>query len=459
VGVATIRFGGAIVPVTWTSLTNWTATLTLQPGTHQVSITGYDLRDVEVPGATTTVTTTYQGDPNGPLPFAAGNLAVLRVGDGTETLGSHGNSVFLDQFTTNGVRVDSFAVPNSASNALILSGSASSEGALTRSADGRLLVLAGYHLNLADAAVLGSSLANADAVTVPRALGVMDAAGDFALVGVTTNQYGGNNMRAGTTDGLGNYWGAGGASGTCYLGDGLPAVIQTAVKNTTVVQLSGGNLCFSTSKTTPGLWRIPGAPTVAATPELLFSSPTGKPYAFAFNPAFTTAYVADDTISNLGGLQRWDFTNGAWSLSYAFAGVTNRGARGLAVDFSGTRPVLFATTAEDAGNQLISLTDNGASSPVVSLATAGSGQLFRGVALAPVADPAPKLFAATPGSIGFNLAWTTRLNRTYALEYTDDLAAPNWQALTNVTATGPVLRAADVSAPAAARFYRVRLAP
>ena len=32
-------------------------------------------------------------------PFAAGNLAVLRVGDGTESLSSHGNSVFIDQFT------------------------------------------------------------------------------------------------------------------------------------------------------------------------------------------------------------------------------------------------------------------------------------------------------------------------------------------------------------------------
>ena len=65
-------------------------------------------------------------------PFVAGNLAVLRAGDGTESLSSHGNSVFIDQFTTSGTLVGSIAIPDNATNALLISGSASSEGALTR---------------------------------------------------------------------------------------------------------------------------------------------------------------------------------------------------------------------------------------------------------------------------------------------------------------------------------------
>ena len=80
---------------------------------------------------------------------------------------------------------------------------------MTRSADGRLLVLGGYNIALTNAAVWVPPLANASCQHVPRALGVVDALGNFTLVGVTTNQYSGNNMRSGATDGRGNYWGAG----------------------------------------------------------------------------------------------------------------------------------------------------------------------------------------------------------------------------------------------------------
>ena len=97
-------------------------------------------------------------------PFLTGNLAVLRVGDGAESLSSHGDSVFVDEFSTNGSFLSSIAIPDNATNALIISGSASSEGALTRSADGRLLLLAGYHIALTNS---GSSLASSKASSVP----------------------------------------------------------------------------------------------------------------------------------------------------------------------------------------------------------------------------------------------------------------------------------------------------
>ena len=67
-------------------------------------------------------------------------------------------------------------------------------------------------------------------------------------------------------------------------------------------------------------------------------------------------------------------------MSYAFAGITNIGARGVAVDFSGAHPVIYATTAEASANRLVSITDTGAASTVTTLATAGVNQIFRGVA-------------------------------------------------------------------------------
>ncbi|MFZ0827195.1 MAG: CotH kinase family protein [Verrucomicrobiia bacterium] len=393
--------------------------------------------------------------------FVAGNLAVLRVGDGTQTLGNRGNSVFIDQFTTNGTLVGSVPMPDNATNALIVSGSASSEGALTRSADGRLLEFAGYQIALTNAALLGSSLANANATNAPRALGIADIAGTFALVGVTTNQYSGNNLRSGATDGRGNYWGAGANSGTFYFGSSPTNTVQNTVANSVVIQDLGGNLYFSTSKTTPGVWKIPGTPAVP-TPTAVFL-PTGagsSPYGFALSPDLNTAYIADDTLTGKGGVQRWDYNGSTWALSYAFAGITNVGARGLAVDFSGANPVIYATTAEAAANRLVSLTDNGAAATATTLATAGVNQLFRGVSFTPSSGSVPQFFKAATVTNGFALSWTALLNRNYTVQYNDDLNTTNWLTLTNLTAATPVMTVIDPGASASSsRFYRVVLNP
>jgi CotH protein/lamin tail-like protein/Ig-like domain-containing protein/chitobiase/beta-hexosaminidase-like protein len=395
----------------------------------------------------------------GSSPFVAGNLVVLRLGNGTQSLSSHGNSVFVDQFTPNGAFIGSIAIPDNDTNALIISGSANSEGALTLSADGRLLTLAGYHIAQTNSS---SSLANSSSANVPRALGVVDMTGGFALVGIATNQYSANNIRSGTTDGRGNYWGAGANSGTYYFGSGAPATVQNTVANTLVIQNIGRNLCFSTSKSTPGIWQIPGTPTSGpVTPAVLLSTGAGSsPYAFAFNANFTTAYVADDTLAGSGGVQRWDFDGSAWSLTYVFSGLAGVGARGVAADFSGAQPVIYATTAESPPNRLVSITDTGASSAVTTLATAGINQVFHGVSFAPKGSSSPQFLAMHKGAGGFTFAWTALLNQPYKVQYIDDLSRTNWTTLTNVVATSPVLTVTDISATTGTnRFYRVVLGP
>jgi hypothetical protein len=394
-------------------------------------------------------------------PFAAGNLAVLRVGDGSKSLSSHGNSVFIDQFTTSGTLVGSIAIPDNATNALLISGSASSEGALTRSADGRLLEFAGYNIAFTNST---SSLPGSSSTNVPRALGIVDVNGAFTLVGVTTNQFSGNNIRSGTTDGRGNYWGAGANSannGTFYFGSGPASTIQTNVANSIVIQDLGGNLYFSTQKITNGIWEISGTPTTPASAGLLIKTGgSSASYGFAFNPNFTTAYVADDTLAGKGGVQRWDYTGGAWAMSYAFAGITNIGAHGVAVDFSGAYPVVYATTAEASTNRLVSITDTGAASTVTTLATAGENQVFRGVALTPNTGAVPQFFSSARNGSNFTLSWTALVNRNYTLQYTGNLGSPNWITLTNLTAAQPVLTVTDPGPPASTnRFYRLKLNP
>jgi hypothetical protein len=391
--------------------------------------------------------------------FTAGNLAVLRIGDGTTNLASSGNSVFIDQFTTNGALAGSIAIPDNATNALIISGSASSEGALTRSADGRLLVIGGYNIALTNSV---SSLSGASAVAAPRALGVVDALGSFALAGVTTNQYSANNMRSGTSDGRGNYWGAGAASGTFYFGNGPTNTVQTNVANAIAIQDIGGNLYFSTQKTTNGIWKISGTPTVPVTNAAVFLNAGTKAstYGFALNATVTTAYLADDTLKGVGGVQRWNFSGGAWVMTYAFTSLTNVGARGVAVDFSGAHPVIYATTAENSTNRLVVITDTGAASAATTLATAGVNQIFRGVALAPDTGLAPQFFSASGGAKGFALSWTALLSRNYTVQYNGDLSTTNWLTLTNLTTTAPEITVFDpVVLTGTSRFYRVLLNP
>jgi len=393
--------------------------------------------------------------------FVAGNLVVLRAGDGTETLSSHGNSVFIDQYTTDGTLAGSIALPDSGTNALLISGSAGSEGALSLSPDGRLLVCAGYHIDYTNSA---SSVAGASATNVPRVLGILDVAGGFAMAGLTTNQFSENNIRGGATDGLGHYWGAGANSagnGTFYFGAGLTNTIQDIVSNTIAIQDLGGNLYFSTAKTTPGIWKIPGTPATPAAAAIFLSAGTkASPYGFAFNHSFTTAYLADDTLSGVGGIQRWDFSGSAWTRTYSFTSLTNVGARAVAVDFSGVRPVVYATTAESTNNHLVTITDTGAGATVTTLATAGVNQIFRGVTFAPTASLAPQFYACARNGDGLALVWTTLLGRNYTLQAINNLLGTNWVTVTNFTASAPLVSLTNALVPDGTNcFFRVILNP
>lgn len=120
-----------------------------------------------------------------PTPFVTGNLAVLRVGNGISDLSRAGNPVFIDQFTPQGVLVGSAAIPFAGTNALVMSGTAASEGALALSADGRLLALAGYQTT-PDGTV---PLADSPSAVLPRALGVVDAAGTFSSIAIIRDQF------------------------------------------------------------------------------------------------------------------------------------------------------------------------------------------------------------------------------------------------------------------------------
>jgi regulation of enolase protein 1 (concanavalin A-like superfamily) len=65
--IATILFNGISYPVTWTSLTNWTATVKLQPGTNPLAVTGADRNLLPIAGATNSLSLVYNGSNASPV--------------------------------------------------------------------------------------------------------------------------------------------------------------------------------------------------------------------------------------------------------------------------------------------------------------------------------------------------------------------------------------------------------
>ena len=88
--------------------------------------------------------------------FTPGNLVIYRAGDGTAALASSGTAVFLDEYTPAGVFVQSIPLPTTtvASNRrIVCSGTATTEGLISRSTDGQYIVATGYDAALATASI------------------------------------------------------------------------------------------------------------------------------------------------------------------------------------------------------------------------------------------------------------------------------------------------------------------
>lgn len=319
--------------------------------------------------------------------FTPGRLAVLQVGDGSAALTSAGTPLFLKEFTTTGTAGISISIPTSGTNALVSSGTATSEGLITRSSDSSVIVIAGY--NIASGT---TGVASTTSTAVHRAAGTVDKNGNFSLPAVvSTTYFSGNNVRSATSDGAGNFWLSGvnssGTSAAVYVnGTTSTAMATTTPSNGRTIGIQNGQLYIVTGSGTAGVYTIgSGMPTTSGqTQTIVFSLNTTNtsPYYFAFSPDGNTCYVSDDGGASNGGVYKYQMTAGTWNTGTR---IFNTGVRGLAVDFSTTNPTLYATTTTTSANALISITDNysGTALSSTSLATAPANTAFRGVAFTP----------------------------------------------------------------------------
>ena len=253
---------------------------------------------------------------------------------------------------------------------------------MSLSANGQFLVFAGYNVAAGTAGVAGAASG-----TVPRGIGTLDANGNYSLAADNLRFYSGNNIRGGASDGNGNFWGAGprppAARSTWEQERRLRFRDRTASSSRT-----SPAICISAPpKASRAFTKLPARRRAAAShPTLVL--PNASPSDFAFNKSMTIAYVANTA----GGIQRYDFTAGSWALTYTLDSAT--GMNGLAVDFSGANPLVYATTED--GKSLLEITDTGAGSVASTLASVnGTKEAFRGLEFTPEAVPEPSILAMT----------------------------------------------------------------
>ncbi len=300
---------------------------------------------------------------------------------------------------------------------LVTSGTATSEGSLTNNpaladlaAKGLPYVGTGYAYSAGYDAANATANVNSSGTNANRSVGRIDVAFDSltnARVLQTQTQaaaYNNNNFRGANGGDLSN-------DGTVALfSAGTGTTVSTAgwrnfrtntqlpsgtLTNVRTVETLGGRLFGSTGAGTIGIYLLDPS---GVNPASLYigTGSNRSPYEFALfndttNPAvsegFNVAYIADDS-TNFRGIQKWTFDGTAWTQAYTLGetGIAYRGLAGQLDPMTGL-VTLFATTGETSGNRLVQVTDTGAVASFTTLATAASGYIFRGAALAPVPEP------------------------------------------------------------------------
>ncbi len=317
--------------------------------------------------------------------IATGNLGVLRIGDGATPLSTSAHPVFVDEYTVAGVHVRTIPLPVAASGQnqpCTNSGTATSEGLLTLSADARFLVCAGY------AAPPGrASVASTTSTSTPRVLARIGLNGSIDTSTALTDAFSGGSVRSAVTDDGARFWAAGASGGvrTALLGASTSTALHTsAPTNNRVVTIVGGQLYVSSASggfhgvglVGTGL-PVTGGQSVSLLPGMPSGSgPSSYDYFFADR---STLYVADDRTNGNGGVQKWTASGSTWSRQYTLAPASNVGCRGLTGAVIGGVAILFATTTD---NRVVRVTDVGPGSPFVVVVTSQPNMALRGIRLA-----------------------------------------------------------------------------
>lgn len=273
---------------------------------------------------------------------------------------SAATSISLLNYTTAGVlgATSTYAV-----SGITQSGSATSEGALNLSADGKKISFVGYGAAAGTSGVVGGTSA--------RKVGTIDIATGAIDTSTVTGQFSGNNIRSSYVSGS-TYYAVGANSGLVSgtVGSTTAATaLGTQTTNLRVVKGYGGNVYFSTGSGTAGIYQYDAAATGKQT-LIVGTGTSTSPYDFQFVSA-TSLLVADSSA----GIKLYTKNGSAWSVSQTLAGSA-------AASFTLLGGSIYFVSAD--GTKLNTATFDGSTFGTVStLATSGTGKVFRGVEAVP----------------------------------------------------------------------------
>jgi hypothetical protein len=337
------------------------------------------------------------------------NLPTSAAGGGTTLIpytnyfasdvqGSRQTALYIDEFLPTGINQTNpdyqVSVPtNDAAGGLFVNGNAGTEGGMTLSSDKSVLTFAGYTGDmLSDTTGQQTAPSN---LSYNRGIATVDAFGNYTRVysgggwyGIGTGK---TNPRGVATDGLGHFWGCGNGYGSLYFDDTIPGFAPIQFQNidlTSCVKIFNGALYTSVKSGDVVNGLYPAGiysfvyndyspdPYPSSLAFLQLAIPATAPYTneigFDINPQGNVCYVADPGAygkgAEIGGIQKYVLTGSSWNLAYnlAIPGYTNLisginsdpsktnalvGCFSIAVDWSGTNPVIYATTS-DYGNDI-----------------------------------------------------------------------------------------------------------
>ncbi len=399
-----------------------------------------------------------------------GDVVVYRVGNGG-SLGSAAVPVFFDEYDSTGKLVESIALPTATSapnHRLTASGSGSSEGLLTLSANGEYLIGTGY-----DAALGTSKVAETANPGVARTLARVSASGEINTTTALTDVSNENNARGATSNDGNEFWWSGAGKKTsggvhfATLGATTSTLMSTTEENARAVAIYGGQLYASADPTkesntisTVGT----GLPTTATTTtNLPFATAPNEPYAFTMltlglGSAPDTMYVADN---GAGAVVKYGLVSGKWVKqgSVAVTAVT-----GVTADDTGGTVTIYATSSGSSGEGgvLDKITDASGvggtlTGSATQIATAPTGEAFRGVAYTPGTSfgsggtPPPPAPTITPNETSLPAAIGDPTNPTLGLKVAEEGVEASELTVTASSSNPSVAASAEVSGSGAAR--------
>jgi hypothetical protein len=332
--------------------------------------------------------------------FNDGYISVFRNTSGA-TLGSTGTAIVIDEFspTTTGQTTANFSValPNTASagsTGIISGATTSSNGAISRSENGRYLLIPGWSTNTS---ISTSAIGAANTTNLICAIRPINGSGSIStgVTGASNWFTSANDYRGAASDDGTNFWVSGGSVGLKTTTNGTVTTVSTTSTSIRSVNIINGQLYYSTGSGTQGVYQVGiGKPTAASTTATNLTTSTGA-YGFAVSPDFLTLYTnsATGVISRFtysGSYNVGTYSGGSWSV--ASTGFALISATGLTVDWSNysystglNGAVIYASNTVAGTSVLVKANDNGtAAMTAVTIASVSGFNIFKQIAFSPI---------------------------------------------------------------------------